>query len=59
MGYVDAGYAFVLSVLALYGALLVWRRRRLVRAVERVVATSVPPGPGPAAASPRPAGGGA
>lgn len=59
MGYVDAGYIFVLSVLALYGALLVWRRRRLVRAVERVVGKSAPPAPGPVATSPRPSGGAA
>ncbi|HUY63558.1 MAG TPA: hypothetical protein VMV14_03485 [Acidimicrobiales bacterium] len=33
MSYIDAGYAVALSVMAGYGALLVWRRRRLERAV--------------------------
>jgi hypothetical protein len=37
MGYVVAGYAIVLSTLFLYGLQLVWRRRRLDRAVARVV----------------------
>jgi hypothetical protein len=47
MGYVQAGYTIVLSILFLYGAALVWRRRRLTRAVERVVAAeaSAPVGP--------------
>ncbi len=38
MGYVQAGYTIVLSILFLYGGALVWRRRRLTRAVERVMA---------------------
>jgi len=48
MRYVVAGYVIVLSILFLYGLQLVWRRRRLTRAVQRVVAgdTAVPPGPG-------------
>jgi hypothetical protein len=47
MGYVVAGYVIVLSILFLYGVHLVWRRRRLARAVDRVVAThaTAPPGP--------------
>jgi hypothetical protein len=40
--YVDSGYAIVLGTLFLYGAHLLWRRRRLTRAVERVVAATVP-----------------
>ncbi len=47
MGYVVAGYVFVLTVLALYAVQLVWRRRRLQRAVDRVAGTTaapVPPG---------------
>jgi hypothetical protein len=38
MGYVQAGYSIVLGILFLYGLQLVWRRRRLNRAVARVVA---------------------
>ncbi len=38
MSYVVAGYVIVLSVLFLYGCQLVWRRRRLERTVERVMA---------------------
>jgi hypothetical protein len=38
MSYVVAGYVVVLSVLFLYGAQLVWRRGRLIRAAERVEA---------------------
>ena len=38
MNYVDAGYSIVLGILFLYGVTLVWRRRRLTRAVERVAA---------------------
>jgi hypothetical protein len=38
MSYVVAGYVVVLSVLFLYGAQLVWRRSRLIRAAERVEA---------------------
>jgi hypothetical protein len=46
MGYVVAGYVVVLSLLFLYGVQLVWRRRRLTRAVARVVSAdaSVPAG---------------
>ena len=40
MSYVVAGYVVVLSVLFLYGAQLVWRRGRLIRAAERVEAFS-------------------
>ena len=36
MSYVDAGYAIVLGLLFSYGAHLLWRRRRLERAVRRV-----------------------
>ncbi len=39
MGYVQAGYCFVLGILFLYGVQLLWRRRRLNRAVARVVAS--------------------
>jgi hypothetical protein len=46
MGYVVAGYVVVLTTLFLYGLQLVWRRRRLDRAVARVVhATEAEPGP--------------
>ncbi len=36
MNYVIAGYSIVLSILFLYGVQLVWRRRRLTRAADRV-----------------------
>jgi hypothetical protein len=36
MGYVQAGYSIVLGLLFLYGIQLLWRRRRLNRAVARV-----------------------
>ncbi len=36
MRYIIAGYVFVLAVLALYAVQLMWRRRRLARAVDRV-----------------------
>jgi hypothetical protein len=39
MRYIIAGYIFVLAVLALYAVQLVWRRRRLSRAVARVAAS--------------------
>ena len=42
MRYVDSGYSIVLGILFLYGVSLAWRRRRLTRAVERVVAASSP-----------------
>jgi hypothetical protein len=48
MGYVVAGYVIVLTILFLYGLQLVWRRRRLNRAVARVVeASPAKPAPGP------------
>ena len=47
MRYVIAGYVFVLAVLFLYSVQLVWRRRRLTRAVARVAPDT---GGGPAAA---------
>jgi uncharacterized protein (TIGR03382 family) len=50
MGYVVAGYTIVLAVLFLYGVSLVWRRRRLTAAAERVASSTVSeqPGAGPA-----------
>jgi hypothetical protein len=42
MRYVVAGYVIVLSILFLYALQLVWRRRRLTRAVNRVVAAATP-----------------
>ena len=42
MRYVVAGYVIVLSILFLYSLQLVWRRRRLIRATERVVAADGP-----------------
>ncbi|HUY67080.1 MAG TPA: hypothetical protein VMV06_09705 [Acidimicrobiales bacterium] len=42
MGYVVAGYVIVLSILFLYGVQLVWRRRRLTRAVERLEPSATP-----------------
>jgi hypothetical protein len=36
MNYVDAGYSIVLGILFLYGVQLLWRRRRLTRAVRRI-----------------------
>jgi len=53
MRYVVAGYCFILVVLALYAVQLVWRRRRLARAVDRVTGphagTVTGPSVGPAA----------
>jgi hypothetical protein len=46
MGYVIAGYTIVLTILFLYGASLVWRRKRLTRAAQRVTSTSHAPGGG-------------
>ena len=40
MSYVDAGYSIVLGILFIYGVHLVWRRKRLGRAVERVTAAT-------------------
>jgi hypothetical protein len=37
MRYVVAGYVVILTVLFLYAVQLVWRRRRLTRAVARTV----------------------
>jgi len=56
MRYVTAGYTVVLVVLALYAVQLVWRRRRLARAVDRAMARSTGPLAGPPAG---PATGGA
>jgi hypothetical protein len=36
MNYVVAGYSIVLGILFLYGAQLLWRRRKLTRAALRV-----------------------
>jgi len=48
MRYVDAGYAICLSVLFLYAASLMWRRRRLARAVMMAEPhEAAHPGPGP------------
>ncbi len=49
MGYVQAGYSIVLGILFLYGLQLVWRRRRLNRAVARVVAADAGASGGPLA----------
>jgi len=38
MRYIVAGYVVILGLLFLYAVQLVWRRRRLARAVVRVVA---------------------
>lgn len=51
MRYVVAGYAFILVVLALYAVQLVWRRRRLARAVDRVMGPSAGTVSGPPAHS--------
>ena len=51
MGYVVAGYVIVLLLLFLYAVQLVWRKRRLTRAVERFELLAAPgdePGAGPA-----------
>jgi hypothetical protein len=54
MDYVVAGYTIVLSILFLYGVQLAWRRRRLNRAVDRVVRFGEQSGP-PTGAPPAPA----
>jgi hypothetical protein len=41
MRYVIAGYVIVLTVLFLYGVQLLWRRRRLTRAVARAASATV------------------
>ena len=46
MSYVDAGYAIVLGLLFCYGVHLLWRRRRLERAVRRVVGSGGDAGDG-------------
>jgi hypothetical protein len=56
MRYVVAGYVIVLTTLFLYGLQLVWRRRRLDRAVARVVrAPAGAPGPASVTAAGEPA----
>ena len=40
MRYVVGGYVFILVVLLLYAVQLVWRRRRLARAVSQVARVS-------------------
>jgi hypothetical protein len=40
MRYVIAGYVIVLSILFLYAVQLVWRRRRLARAVARATSAA-------------------
>jgi len=44
MRYIIAGYVFVLTLLALYAVQLMWRRRRLARAVDRVSGAGVAAG---------------
>ena len=55
MGYVQAGYSIVLAILFLYGVSLLVRRRRLNRAVARLVgpphAEGQPPGRGGASSA--------
>ncbi len=36
MKYVASGYSITMGILFLYGVQLVWRRRRLTRAVQKV-----------------------
>lgn len=43
MDYVVAGYVIVLSTLFCYGVQLAWRRRRLTRTVDRVLAQAADP----------------
>jgi uncharacterized protein (TIGR03382 family) len=40
MGYVQAGYSIVLALIFLYALTLLWRRRRLTRTVDRVLAST-------------------
>jgi hypothetical protein len=42
MRYIIAGYVVVLAVLFFYAVSLVWRRRRLARAVARVAGAGAP-----------------
>jgi hypothetical protein len=44
MRYVIAGYVIVLSLLFLYGVQLMWRRRKLTRAVARIAGSGEPTG---------------
>jgi hypothetical protein len=39
MRYIVAGYVVILTLLFLYAVQLIWRRRRLIRAVTRVAST--------------------
>ena len=41
MRYIIAGYVFVLTLLAHYAVQLMWRRRRLARAVDRAAGSAV------------------
>ena len=43
MRYIVAGYVVILGLLFLYAVQIVWRRRRLARAVARVVAEALDP----------------
>ncbi len=43
MNYVVAGYVIVLCTLFFYGIRLAWRRRRLTRAVARVLGQAADP----------------
>ncbi len=43
MSYVIAGYVVVLTILFLYGAQLLWRRRRLTRTAQRVATFATAP----------------
>jgi uncharacterized protein (TIGR03382 family) len=59
MGYVQAGYSIVLAILFLYALSLLFRRRRLNRAVARLVDIARAEGQPPfqAGAAPVPEGG--
>jgi len=57
MRYIVAGYVVILSLLFLYSVLLVWRRRRLDRAVAQVVPSGLSEGPGATGAPGAAAGG--
>jgi hypothetical protein len=52
MRYVVAGYVIVLSLLFFYAAQLVWRRRKLSRAVARIAASGEPTVPEPTVSEP-------
>ena len=51
MRYVVGGYVFILVVLFLYAVQLVWRRRRLARAVAQVAQVAAPAPPVPLGAT--------